>query len=296
MTADIGRERYIEFQRLGRELGRPTDELLTLYAMEAFLARVAESPFAGQLVLKGGMLMSHLAERRPTRDIDLQAMALPNSTDAVRELVVDVAAIDLSDGIMFEMDDVTIEEIRETATYQGVRAAFDARIHTAHLRLKVDVSFGDPIEPGPERTELERIHPGDAPLVLLSFPLTMVLAEKTVTAIARGSANTRWRDFADILAITRSNTIEGNEAWASIVAVAKHRQVELYPLSAIADEFVAAAGGRWEIWHRNQPYEVQAPVDFRDTLLEAARFADIAMSEHVADQIWQPGTGWQPSD
>jgi len=295
MTSHVARERYLQFQRLGRELGQPTDELLTLYAMEAFLARVAKTPFTVQLVLKGGMLMSHLAERRPTRDIDLQAMALPNSTDAVRELVVGVAAIDLADGVAFEVDDVTVEEIRDTAVYQGLRAAFDARIHTARLRLKIDVSFGDPIEPGPERIELERIHPEDGILVLLSFPLTMVLAEKAVTAIARGSANTRWRDFSDILAITRSNTIEGSEAFASIAAVAEHRQVALYPLSDIVDEYVTAAGGRWETWHRVQPYEVQAPVDFRDTLLEVARFTDTAISDRAGDRNWQPDTGWQPS-
>jgi len=170
------------------------------------------------------MLMGHLAERRPTRDIDPQAMALANSADAVRELVVGVTAIDLADGVAFDVDDITVGAIRDTAVYQGLRAAFDAHIHTARLRLKVDVSFGDPIGPGLERIGLERIHPEDGVLVLLSFPLTMMLAEKTVTAIARGSANTRWRDFSDILAITRSNTIEGSEAHASILAdVARHR-------------------------------------------------------------------------
>ena len=190
---------------------------------------------------------------------------------------------------------MTVEEIREDATYQGLRAAFDARIHTGRLRLKIDVSFGDPIEPGPERIELERIRREDPPLALLSFPLAMVLAEKTVTALARGSANTRWRDFADILAITRSNTIEGGEAYASIVAVAEHRRVELYPLSVLVDEYATAADGRWESWHRRQPYEIEAPVDFRETLLEVARFADTATLARVVEKIWQPGTGWQPS-
>jgi hypothetical protein len=295
MTSDVGRRRYVEFQRLGRELGRPTDELLTLYAMEAFLARAAESSFADQLVLKGGMLMSHIAERRPTRDIDLQALALPNRVDAVLQLVAGIAAIELDDGITFGTDNVTIEEIRKAASYQGLRAALDAHVHTARLRLKIDFSFGDPIEPGPERIALDRMHPEDAPLILLSFPLTMVLAEKAVTAIARGSANTRWRDFSDVIAITRSNTIDGGEAYASIATVAKHRHVELYPLFAIVEEHVAASGRRWEIWHRNQPYEVQAPLSFREALLEVARFTDTAISSQAADQTWRSGTGWQSS-
>jgi nucleotidyltransferase AbiEii toxin of type IV toxin-antitoxin system len=35
--------------------------------------RQAQTPFAERFVLKGGMLLAALGERRPTRDIDLQA-------------------------------------------------------------------------------------------------------------------------------------------------------------------------------------------------------------------------------
>lgn len=71
VDSDVARERYLSIQRLARDLGRPTDEVLTLYVMEGFIARASESVYSGQLVLKGGMLMSMFAERRPTRDIDL---------------------------------------------------------------------------------------------------------------------------------------------------------------------------------------------------------------------------------
>lgn len=36
------------------------------------------------------------------------------------------------------------------------------------------------------------------------YPRVMVLAEKIVTAIQRGTANTRWRDFVDIVALSDS--------------------------------------------------------------------------------------------
>ncbi|VAV98360.1 hypothetical protein MNBD_ACTINO01-2220, partial [hydrothermal vent metagenome] len=64
MTANsnIARERYLSIQRLASDLGRPTDELLTLYVMEGFIARASESVYSDQLVLKGGMLMSTFAE------------------------------------------------------------------------------------------------------------------------------------------------------------------------------------------------------------------------------------------
>jgi hypothetical protein len=46
---DIAMERYRSIQRLARDLGRPTDELLTLYVMEGFIARASESVYSEQL-------------------------------------------------------------------------------------------------------------------------------------------------------------------------------------------------------------------------------------------------------
>jgi len=292
VTTDIGRTRYLEFQRLARHLGRPTDELLTLYAMEAFLARAAASRFADRIVLKGGMLMSHLAERRPTRDIDLHTIGFSNSVTDVQPFVVDVATSELLDGVSFDIDTARAEQIREAAGYSGVRSTMDAHIHTARVRLRIDFSFGDPVEPAPTRIELERVHPEMEPLVILGYPLTMVLAEKIVTAVSRGIANTRWRDFADIIAITRASAIAGADAYGSIRVVADHRRVELSPISALVDAYESVAASRWATWHANQGYEVIAPANLRTALQEVSRFADTAISTTALGQTWRPDVGW----
>jgi hypothetical protein len=39
---------------------------------------------------------------------------------------------------------------------------------------------------------------GGEPIELRGYPIHMVHAEKIVTAIQRGTANTRWRDFGDV--------------------------------------------------------------------------------------------------
>jgi hypothetical protein len=46
--------RYLDLQRKARQSGRPTDELIQLYALECFLERLTRSAFAKSLVLKGG--------------------------------------------------------------------------------------------------------------------------------------------------------------------------------------------------------------------------------------------------
>ena len=69
---------YSDLRGQARRQGRPTQELLPLYVLERFPARLAASPYAGDFVLKGGMLLAALSARRPTVDVDLLAERLAN--------------------------------------------------------------------------------------------------------------------------------------------------------------------------------------------------------------------------
>ena len=68
--------RYLDLQREAKRAGRPTDELIQLYALECFLDRLVHSEFADTFILKGGILLAALDARRPTRDIDSQRARL----------------------------------------------------------------------------------------------------------------------------------------------------------------------------------------------------------------------------
>jgi len=73
-------QRYLALQRKARLTGRPTDELIQLYALEGFLDRLTKSQYTENFVLKGGVLLAALDARRPTRDIDFAARRLANDT------------------------------------------------------------------------------------------------------------------------------------------------------------------------------------------------------------------------
>ena len=78
-----GGRAYLDLQKKARAEGRPTDELLALYALEGFLGRLAVSEHIDNLVLKGGVLLAAYDTRRPTNDIDFQARTLANDADTV---------------------------------------------------------------------------------------------------------------------------------------------------------------------------------------------------------------------
>ncbi|MQA83912.1 MAG: nucleotidyl transferase AbiEii/AbiGii toxin family protein [Streptosporangiales bacterium] len=187
------------------------------------LARLVVSPHAKRLVLKGGMLPAAYDTRRPTRDVDLQAQGLANDLDEVLAVVREVAAITLDDGLTFDADTATAEAIREEHTYGGVRVTLTGRLASARLTYHVDVNGGDPIWPAAQRIILPRLIGGQVELT--GYPLPMVYAEKIVTAVQRGTANTRWRDFADLYLLAGRHDVRGQDLRSAIVKVAAYRQV-----------------------------------------------------------------------
>ena len=160
------------------------------------------------------MLLAALNARRPTRDIDFAARAIDNDTDAISRVVRQIAAISLDDGIEFDGANANAETIREEDAYSGVRVTLSGTLSRATLRLHVDVNVGDPIWPEPQNITLPRLL--DGALVVRGYPLEMVLAEKRVTAIARGTASTRWRDFVDIYMLVQRHPVDGRRLQQSM--------------------------------------------------------------------------------
>ena len=276
---------YLDLRNLARRHDRDPSEYLTLYALEGFLTRLAISDEVAHFILKGGVLMTAFAERRPTRDIDLAGSGLDHDIGEVTERIKTIVGLEGGDGLSFDRDSVTGDTIREDADYPGVRVRLLAHLATAHIPLHVDVNFGDPIWPGPAETELPLLLGGT--LRLRTYPDHMVLAEKIVTAIDRGTANTRWRDFVDIAAITGSRSIQQNHLAVAIDTVARHRRVAMTPMVPALDGLGVLAQRRWAAWRRKQRLEATTPEQFADLLDRCSAFADPVLGGG-GDGVWSP--------
>jgi predicted nucleotidyltransferase component of viral defense system len=282
----VAGRRYLDLQREARRTGRPTDELIQLYALECFLDRLVHSDFAENFVLKGGVLLAALEARRPTRDIDLSARALDNSVLEVLSTVRKVVELSLDDGMEFESEGATAEIIREEDDYSGVRVTLGGRLSRAVIRLHVDVNVGDPIWPEPRQVSLPRILEGT--LVVRGYPLEMVLAEKIVTAIARGTANTRWRDFVDIYALVRRHGTAAETLQTSLIRVAQYRGTALASLNAALAGYAELAQQRWLAWLRKNRLESTIPTEFSSVLDQVRNFADPVIVGEVIGKDWDP--------
>ena len=279
----------IAIRRLARQSGEDVQQLQTLYVLEALLARLAVSRHRADFVLKGGVLLAAFAARRPTKDIDLQATGLENDADAVAARFWEIAHIELPDGVVFDTQGLTATVIREVDEYAGIRVRLVGGLGNARVTIGIDVNFGDPIWPSPSLINLPRILDlGQEPLTLLGYPLTMVLAEKIVTAIDRGEANTRWRDFADVYTLSRAHPVDGAEFAASLAVVAAYRHVQLDPLLPRLVGMPLRGQAKWFAWRRRTGRERELPELFAEVLESLAMFADPVLAGAKAAK-WNPG-------
>ena len=279
-----GGEAYLDLQKLARELGRPTDELLRSYVLERFLWRVAASPYRQQLVLKGGMLMAILAERRPTADVDMLARAMPNDLQHVSNVVSEIVQVPSGDGVTYQPDQMKVGTIRDGDTYPGVRVSVPAQIDRAKALLRVDINVGDPVTPGPVVVE----YPGllGEQFEVVGYPVETVLAEKVVTMLDRGELTTRERDFADVYQISVGSNIDGGALSEAVDATIAYRGSERRALRSALGDLAEQRQGDWSTYIAAAGIEGLVPESFADAIDAVADFADPVLAHEVKTRTW----------
>ena len=113
--ASLAGSAYLDLQNRARKERRGTQELLTLYVVERWLARLSASAHTDKFVIKGGMLLAAYDARRPTATwTRLPARSLtirPQSFLWCRRSL----NLPLEDGVEFRTGTATSRIIREQA-------------------------------------------------------------------------------------------------------------------------------------------------------------------------------------
>lgn len=225
---DIGASVRARLLRLARERGEDFQLLLTRYANERLLYRLSRSPHGSHFVLKGAALFTIWTGKphRATRDIDLLGFGDPTVAH-IRGVLAEVLALDVGDdGMRFDADALEVGLIREEQEYGGVRAIVVARVATARVRLQVDVGFGDAVTPGPVAVDFPALLEFPPPR-LRAYPRETVVAEKLEAMVQLGLANSRMKDFYDIVVLARMFEFDGDLLVRAIRATFERRRTPL---------------------------------------------------------------------
>jgi predicted nucleotidyltransferase component of viral defense system len=239
---------------LAHARGQPMELLLTRCALERLLYRLSVSPHRERFVLKGAMLLATWFDEphRATRDVDLLGFG-DAADDALLGTFREIMAIEVDDGVSFDLKGLQIEAIREEAEYGGSRLRTTAALAGARIPITVDIGFGDAVEPSVEDIDLPVLLDMPSPH-LRAYPLETVIAEKFHAMVVLGRANSRMKDYYDVWMLTSTFEIEPERLQRAIAATFARRKTEI-PASVpdgLSDDFFADAGKQrqWDAFAR----------------------------------------------
>jgi hypothetical protein len=133
---------------------------------------------------------------RPTRDIDMLGLR-PLDAAELKRVFATILAINANDAIVFDLDSIAIDTIREGTDHGGLRLRFIGFLGKGRLHLTIDIGLGDAVVPPAETRSLPVLLDFPAP-TLLVYPPETAIAEKFEAIVKLGATNSRIKDYSDI--------------------------------------------------------------------------------------------------
>ena len=192
--------------------------------LNGFIFRLSVSPHKKLFVLKGAMLYAAWLPDpfRTTRDLDLLSFA-DRETAPLLEFFRNICAQPVADdGLRFGTANILAEPTGDDRTHGALRVRTSAQLAAAIIPLQIDVRFGDAVTPGPLELEYPVLLDHPAP-TLNAYPRDTVATEKFEAIVALDLANSRMKDFYDLLAMSRLFAFEGVTLAAAIRATFERR-------------------------------------------------------------------------
>jgi predicted nucleotidyltransferase component of viral defense system len=242
---------------------RPFNELLQYYGMERFLYRLSKSPYAGQFVLKGGLMLRvwNVSESRPTMDIDMLGRTSNEPNRIVRQMQEILTLAVEPDGMTFDLASLQTEPITKDADYQGIRVRCLGYLDAARVNIQLDLGFGDVVFPQPETSFLPTLLDYPAPQ-LLCYSRESVIAEKFDAMLKRGVLNSRMKDFYDIWVLSEQFDFDGAKLTEAIRLTLNHRGTTLSEqILPFSEEFALAKQVQWAAFCKRLGQE-RTPTEF----------------------------------
>ncbi|EJL51648.1 hypothetical protein PMI09_04438 [Rhizobium sp. CF122] len=215
-----------QLNNLARREGRVFEIVMVRYALERLLFRLSASDKADRFILKGGMLVTLWleGENRETRDVDFLGYGQADG-DTLKSIFADIMAVHYDDGLVFDIDRLQAEVIREEMEYNGVRLRTVALLERTRIPVTIDIGFGDALT-GAEMTSYPSLLGMESPRIR-SYPPAVVIAEKFQAMVALGVINGRMKDYFDLWAIPQVVSIPDEELDAAISATFVRRRTSI---------------------------------------------------------------------
>ncbi|MEZ4848653.1 MAG: nucleotidyl transferase AbiEii/AbiGii toxin family protein [Bacteroidia bacterium] len=173
---------------------------LIRYFQERLLYRLSKSKYCDNFLLKGGALIYYLSNQtsRYTKDIDLLLRHLKSDHGLLKNIFTNVCQMKFNDGVIFNTEELMVENIQKEGLYTGIRIKVPARLGNIKHQMQIDIGMGDFVTPGPQEIVYPTLLDELESPVLKAYTVETVISEKFEAMIALGEYNSRMKDFYDV--------------------------------------------------------------------------------------------------
>jgi predicted nucleotidyltransferase component of viral defense system len=224
---NVGASVRARLMAISRERNQTFQLVLTNYVLERLLYRLSQTEHRTRFILKGAMLLTKWFDDplRPTQDLDFLGFG-DDDPDEMVKTFREICAVSFDDGVVFDVEGVQLDRIREELEYGGLRIKTNATVDEARVRVVIDIGFGDAVEPGLAEMDLPVMLDFPAPH-LRAYARETVIAEKFQAMVMLGRANSRMKDFYDIWVLSRASEFNDNRLARAIAATFARRKTEI---------------------------------------------------------------------
>ncbi|MBO7566846.1 MAG: nucleotidyl transferase AbiEii/AbiGii toxin family protein [Bacteroidales bacterium] len=226
---------------ISKESGIPYMTILVRYIQERLLYRIAQSYYRDNFFLKGGALLYAFNQEksRPTKDIDFLGININNDQANIKAIFEQITTIKCEeDGIAFDPNSITTEDITQEKKYHGLRLTILATLDTIRQQISMDIGFGDIVTPGPQNLDYPLLLENVPSVKILAYSLETVIAEKFEAMISLSVNNSRMKDFFDVFCILNDGNLRVDILEEAIINTFRNRNtfyIEQHPL--FSDDF-----------------------------------------------------------
>lgn len=240
MTKDISASVKARLLNIAKSERRAFNTISLLYMQERLLYRLSISEYKKRFILKGGLLLFSINEfkGRPTRDIDFLAEDISNDLKNIEEAFKSICSIECEDGIIYDINGITVERIKEDAEYEGVRVKINSLLGKARELIQIDIGFGDIVVPDPKEMIYPTLLNLDSPKVMV-YSKESIIAEKFEAMVSLTVFNSRMKDFYDIYTMAVKEEFDYKTLKSAISETFNRRETNISNYVAIfAEDFI----------------------------------------------------------
>ena len=270
-------------------------EALVYYGLERTIYRISVSPYASHFVLKGGIFLYAIFDRkyeRATTDVDLLARRISNSAEKMKSVFCDIFAQDVDDALVFDLDSITAEDITEFKEYHGLHISAVAYLNRTRIPIGIDIGFGDVIYPDTVEMEFPVILNMEAPKVN-AYSLESSIAEKLEAIVKNGFSFIFFKDFYDIYVLSGRYIFSYEELHNAVTETFTNRNTPMtMDTAAFSDEFLGDTmhQTRWKSFLKKK--KAMIPVSMNDAMTRIKAFVKpLLIQADVPVNKWDPNEG-----